>query len=87
MNKIENEKKQVGFAALQLLFFGVVGGTLLLMLGVALLFLHFSTGLPKIITVADYHPLGVTRVFAAPGGAAHSGTYQNRYRHGPLGCQ
>jgi penicillin-binding protein 1A len=39
-----------------------VGGTLLLMVVAAFVFWHFSRGLPRIINVADYRPLGVTRV-------------------------
>jgi penicillin-binding protein 1A len=54
------------FGLIQILFFGIVGGTLAAMAAVILVFWHFSTDLPKIIRVEDYHPLVVTRVFASP---------------------
>ena len=46
----------------QILFFTAVGGSLLFVLVGAVVFWHFSRDLPKIITVADYRPLTVTRI-------------------------
>ena len=56
--------KERGFV--QFLFFGVIAGTLAVLTLVVLVFWHFSRDLPKILTVEDYHPPVVTRVYAAP---------------------
>jgi penicillin-binding protein 1A len=56
--------KERGFV--QFLFFGVIAGTLAVATVVVLIFWHFSRDLPKIITVEDYHPPVVTRVYANP---------------------
>jgi penicillin-binding protein 1A len=63
--KTENGRK---IGAVQIIFFGVVGTTVLVMAAAAIVFWHFSKDLPKIITAADYHPLTVTRVYGVPGG-------------------
>jgi penicillin-binding protein 1A len=44
-----------------------VGSTLVVMMIAAAVFWHFSRGLPRIITVADYRPLGVTRILGSNG--------------------
>lgn len=48
-------------------FMVCVGGTLFVMLIAGLVFWHFSRGLPRIISVADYRPLGVTRILGSNG--------------------
>lgn len=58
------KNNQSGNGIVQLLFFGAIAATL----GIAVIgggvFWHFSRDLPKIITVADYRPLTVTRIIA-----------------------
>lgn len=58
----------------QVLFFAVIGSTVLVMAAAAVVFWHFSKDLPKIITAADYHPLTVTRVYGVPGGVVSPAT-------------
>ena len=53
-----------GSGTIQLVFFGAVSATLLLMAFGGIIFLHFSHGLPKIITVDDYRPPVVTEILA-----------------------
>lgn len=48
------------FLILAIVGTGLAGGS------AAFLFWHFSRDLPEIITVADYHPIGVSRVLAQP---------------------
>lgn len=52
----------------KLLFVFSVGGTLICAGVAALILWHYSRGLPNIITVADYRPLGVTRIIAEGSG-------------------
>jgi penicillin-binding protein 1A len=49
---------------LKFIFLAAVAGTFVALAGGGLIFWHFSRGLPKIITISDYRPPGVTRVFA-----------------------
>jgi penicillin-binding protein 1A len=49
------------------LFIIAVSGTLLFMVVAGAVFWHFSRGLPRIISVADYRPLGVTRILGSNG--------------------
>ena len=55
--------KQSGVFFRSVFFVGIFGTLVALLLGGAI-FLHFSSELPKIITVEDYRPPGVTRVLA-----------------------
>ena len=66
------DQKDRGFV--QFLFFGVIAGSLAIMTVIVLIFWHFSQDLPKIITVEDYHPPVVTRVYANPAAFIQSGT-------------
>ena len=49
------------------LFILVIAGSVIATLVGVVAFTQFSSGLPKIITVSDYRPLGVTRIYAAGG--------------------
>lgn len=51
----------------RMLFFLAMGGTLLAGVAGGIFYWYFSRGLPDLITIEDYHPLGVTRVVAAGG--------------------
>ena len=67
MSSVKNMKrKSIKFdhtKLFRMLFFMGISSSLLLMLIIAGVFWLFSKDLPKIITVADYRPLTVTRVF------------------------
>jgi penicillin-binding protein 1A len=63
---LSGDRKESGWMV-KTFFLLAVSGTLLAMLVAGVVFWHFSRGLPKIITVADYRPLGVTRVMAMGG--------------------
>ncbi len=63
-------------------FISLVAGTLLAMVGATGIYWYFSRNLPKIITVADYHPLGVTQVFGTGGkGEAEIGEFFKERRY------
>lgn len=60
-----DEKKTHGVSwAIRSLFILMLAGTLLVALLGGVLYWHFSQNLPEIITVADYRPLTVTRIYA-----------------------
>ena len=71
MNRSKMSKrsaKSIGHAHLfRLLFLLGIGGSFVMMLVLGLVFWLFSRDLPKIITVADYRPLTVTRVYGYQG--------------------
>jgi penicillin-binding protein 1A len=62
LKHLKDEFKEWGTA--KAIFAFGLGGSLAVMGILALILWHFSKGLPKIITVEDYRPLGVSRVFA-----------------------
>jgi penicillin-binding protein 1A len=66
VNDVNNAKKRDAAWVLKTLFLMGAGCTLLGLAGVGLLFWQFSHDLPKLITVADYRPLTVTRIVGAP---------------------
>jgi penicillin-binding protein 1A len=61
-NGLKSLKKKNSSWLLKAFLIMSISGTLLLIGGVWGVYLYFSKNLPKIITVADYHPLGVTRI-------------------------
>ena len=61
--KNPKEPPESGLVFRTVFLLGVIGTLLLMLVGGVILW-HFSNGLPSIITVADYRPLGVTRVLA-----------------------
>jgi penicillin-binding protein 1A len=63
--KQSSSQKDTGMIFKSIFILGV-GGTLFAMLAAVGVYWHFSRGLPQIISVADYRPLGVTRVLSLP---------------------
>ena len=63
---MNTSKKGVGWVARTLFLMAIAGTVLVTVVGGAV-FWHFSRDLPKIITVEDYRPLGVTRVLGGGG--------------------
>jgi len=49
------------------LFLFLLIGSVVALFSIVIVFWRFSSGLPKIITVADYHPLAVTRILGDNG--------------------
>lgn len=62
-----NKKEGKLAKAFKLLFVFAIFGTGLVTLVGGLLFAHYSSDLPKLITVADYRPLTVSRVYDSAG--------------------
>lgn len=58
--------RDVGWIFKSFFIFSIFG-TVLLMVVLGFVFFHFSRGLPRIISVEDYRPLGVTRILALNG--------------------
>lgn len=54
--------KKLGLVILSLFLF-VLAGALVLAVGLSTAYYKYTKDLPKIVTTADYHPAGVTRVF------------------------
>jgi penicillin-binding protein 1A len=61
-----NKQKGPGWF-FRMMFLLALAGTVIVTLIGAVVFWHFSHGLPKIITVEDYRPLTVTRILGAGG--------------------
>src|SRR5581483_5304517 len=53
---------------LKTFFLLMVGGSLIFGLGGWAIYYHFAHDLPKIITLADYRPMGVTQIIATGAG-------------------
>jgi len=64
MNIVKNNRGSILFKTI---FIISVSGTMVAMAALGVLFWHFSRGLPRIITVADYRPLTVTRILGSGG--------------------
>ena len=64
--EFDSSKNESGFLFKSIFIAGVCGTFLAIFIAGALLW-HFSRALPRIITVADYRPLGVTRIMSTNG--------------------
>ncbi len=65
-SEVTHVKKDIGWIFKSIFILGVTGTVLVMLISFVVIW-HFSQGLPQIITVSDYHPLGVTRVLTSNG--------------------